>query len=87
MNTLPPAVSVTCERCGCDRAEHHLANMSDGALVSKYLLVCPTAVFKAKGHDIDGMPYTMAAGSACRCASKEQPGFDTGCSIHGERND
>lgn len=48
---LPP---VTCERCGHDAAEHHSANLTDGAFVGKYLLICPNVVFTAKGYDVDG---------------------------------
>lgn len=54
MAKLPPPKFVTCDRCGHDRAEHHSANLTDGAFVGKYLLICPTALFKAKGYDFDG---------------------------------
>lgn len=57
MSKLPPAQHLKCEHCGRDRAEHHVANLTDGAFVGKYLLICPTAVFKAKGHDEFGQPY------------------------------
>ena len=49
-----PEQHVTCEQCGHDRSEHHQANLSDGPLVVMYLLICPTGVFKAKDHDVDG---------------------------------
>ena len=54
---LPPVVFVKCENCGRDRAEHHNANLSDGQFVGKYLLICPTVIFKHKAHDTDGIPY------------------------------
>ena len=57
MAELPPEQHVKCERCGHDRAEHHHANLSDGVIVGRYLLICPTAVFKAEGYDVDGSPY------------------------------
>lgn len=52
---LPPVQFVTCERCGHDRAEHHSANLTDGAFVGLYLLICPTATFMAKGYDVSGV--------------------------------
>ncbi len=57
MSKLPPVQYLLCERCGHDRAEHHAANLTDGPFVGAYLLVCPTAVFKAKGHDVFGRSY------------------------------
>ena len=57
MPELPPEQWCKCERCGHDRAEHYHANLSDGAFVGKYLLICPTAVFKAEGFDVDGKPF------------------------------
>ena len=54
---LPPPQYLKCERCGHDRAELHHANLTDGAYVGKYLLICPTAIFKAKGHDVDGSKW------------------------------
>lgn len=54
---LPPPQPLICERCGHDRAEHHMANVADGPFVGKYFLVCPTATFKAKGYDNDGMAW------------------------------
>lgn len=58
MDKLPPTVFVRCENCGRDRAEHYHANLSDGPFVGKYLLICPTVIFKSKGHDIDGIPFS-----------------------------
>ena len=60
---LPPEQHVRCERCGHDRAEHHWANITDGVIVGKYLLICPTAVFRAKGYDVDGKKFHGRAGS------------------------
>ena len=60
MAELPPMQFVCCENCGHDRAEHHGANLSDGPFVGKYLQICPTAVFKAKGYDVDGKPFQPA---------------------------
>lgn len=57
MSKLPPEQHLTCERCGHDRAEHHAANLTDGNFVGVFILICPTAVFKAKCHDIFGKPY------------------------------
>mgnify|MGYP001591940753 CR=1 FL=1 len=57
--SLPPEQHVTCEQCGHDRALHHSANLSDGPFVGKYLLICPTAVFKHKDFDVDGLPFTQ----------------------------
>ena len=54
---LPPVQSLRCDHCGYDRAEHHAANLSEGQFVGLYLLICPTAVFKAKGHDQFGRQY------------------------------
>ena len=53
---LPPEQHITCEWCGMVRAEHHPANLTDGVIVGKYLLICPTVIFKAKGYDVDGSP-------------------------------
>lgn len=65
---LPPAQYLKCERCGHDRAEHHDANLTDGAFVGKYLLICPVAVFKAKGYDVDGLPFKKRdSGRPCGC--------------------
>lgn len=50
-NSLPPEQLLTCERCGRDRSEHEHANLSDGAFVGRYLLICPTSIFVAKGYD------------------------------------
>jgi hypothetical protein len=58
MAQIPPIQLVKCERCGQDRAEHYSANLSDGPFVGKYLLICPTSVFKAQGYDVDGRPLT-----------------------------
>lgn len=63
MNKLPPEQHIRCERCGHDRAEHHCANLSDGQFVGKYLLICPTVVFTAKGYDVDGAPFVRGAKS------------------------
>lgn len=57
MKKLPPIEIVVCRRCGYDRAEHHSANLTDGQFVGKYLLICPTAIFQAKGYDVDGVPF------------------------------
>lgn len=57
MPSLPPEQHVRCEHCGHDRAEHYLCNVTDGQIVGKYFLVCPTAVFRARGFDVDGAPY------------------------------
>jgi len=57
MNELPPEQWLRCKRCGHDRAEHHAANLSDGNLVGAFLLICPTAVFQADGHDVFGRPW------------------------------
>lgn len=54
---LPPEKYLKCETCGRDRSEHWMANIADGPFVGKYFLVCPTAVFRAKGHDVDGAPF------------------------------
>ena len=51
---LPPVQFLKCEQCGHDRAEHEHANLADGPFVGRYLLICPTAVFKAAGHDQAG---------------------------------
>ena len=56
MNKLPPVQLVMCERCGHDRAEHQLANLADGPFTGLYLMVCPTALFKAKGYNVSGRP-------------------------------
>jgi hypothetical protein len=53
---LPLPQFVKCEQCGHDRAEHYHANLSDGQFVGKYLLICPTVIFKHKGLDVDGLP-------------------------------
>lgn len=55
--TLPPPQFVKCDNCGHDRSEHHSANLTDGAFVGKYLLICPTVVFRHKGHDVDGIAF------------------------------
>lgn len=47
---------VLCERCGHDRVDHWLCNCTDGNIVGKFFLVCPTAVFHAKGFDVGGEP-------------------------------
>ena len=57
VNELPPPQALPCERCGHDRAEHQAANLSDGPFVGLYLLICPTALFKAKNHDEFGRPF------------------------------
>ena len=57
INKLPPEQFVKCGHCGHDRAEHHSANLTDGAFVGKYLLICPTSVFRAKGYDVDGRSF------------------------------
>ncbi len=57
MAELPPPQPLICEHCGRDRAEHFLANLTDGAFVGLYLLICPTAVFRAEGHDQAGRPF------------------------------
>lgn len=66
---LPPPVTVICENCGRDRAEHHHANLSDGPFVGKYLLICPTVIFKHKDHDTDGIPFKDKAERNKRNAS------------------
>ncbi len=57
MSKLPPPQFLKCERCGHDRAEHEAANLADGQFVGRFLLICPTAVFKAKGYDQFGTKY------------------------------
>jgi hypothetical protein len=57
MKPLPPEQFLKCKRCGNDRAEHHAANLADGNFVGLYLLICPTAIFEAKGYDVFGRPY------------------------------
>lgn len=54
---LPPMQSLRCERCGSDRAEHQAANLADGAFVGLYILICPSSIFQAKGHDEFGRPW------------------------------
>lgn len=54
MRAMPPGQYIRCERCGYDRSLHYNANLSDGQWVGKYLLICPTAIFQAKGYDVDG---------------------------------
>lgn len=54
---LPPPQFVRCEHCDHDRSEHYHANLTDGPFVGKYLLICPTSIFRAKGYDLDGMPF------------------------------
>lgn len=61
MSKLPPPQFVKCDRCGMDRAEHYNANLSDGQFIGKYLLICPTAVFRAKGYDVDGRSFKESA--------------------------
>jgi hypothetical protein len=56
MKKLPEPQFVKCERCGHDRSEHLGANLSDGPFVGVYLSLCPTVIFKAKGHDRYGQP-------------------------------
>jgi hypothetical protein len=58
---LPPEQPLKCERCGHDRAEHHAANLTDGAFVGAYLLICPTATFWAKGYDQFGRKWEKSA--------------------------
>lgn len=55
---LPEPQFVRCDSCGHDRSEHHSANLTDGAFVGKYLLICPTAVFRVKGYDVSGVKYS-----------------------------
>lgn len=57
MPKLPPPKPLICERCGHDRAEHYSANLTDGAFVGKYLLICPTSLFKAQDYDVDGRSF------------------------------
>lgn len=62
MTQPPPEQPVRCDQCGRDRAEHHCANLTDGAFVGRYLLACPTAIFWARGYDIDGRPFKRQQG-------------------------
>lgn len=59
--SLPPPQFLECENCGRDRAEHHHANLSDGPFVGKYILICPTVVFKHEGYDTDGQAFADKA--------------------------
>lgn len=56
MSNTAPTLIVNCERCGRNRADHHVANLTDGVVIGRYVLICPTAVFTAKGYDTSGEP-------------------------------
>ncbi len=55
MSDLPEPQFVRCERCGNDRSLHKAANLTDGAFVGEYLLICPTSVFKAEPIDTSAL--------------------------------
>ncbi len=46
MSTVCLEADVMC-RCGYRKGDHKAANLTDGAFVGEYLLICPTAVFLA----------------------------------------
>jgi hypothetical protein len=45
-SNLPPEPFHKCVNCGFDKSKHESANLTDGAFVGKYLLICPTVMFK-----------------------------------------
>jgi hypothetical protein len=49
MSRKPQKRPPVCERCGHEAAEHLLANATNGISIGEFILICPTAVYKAEG--------------------------------------
>lgn len=42
---------LMCEHCGYPQSQHKGANLTDGAFVGEYLLICPLALFHVEPKD------------------------------------